>query len=1607
MYLIYLFPFIYVTCVLGYRFALYGFSNEKEVLTELQERTGDEVFKNTEMKVVVDVNINNLVELLPSDIPVYGYYGFNFLDIRIRIESQEAADLCEFYQSFTANLCRQEILQQLVNERNALLANGEMKNLLHDVIRKERWYFERQRYLPETPISLSTVADDMKLIEMSQQVGFLKLFSSEDSKKGEILLSIWDLIEGIGKVFNEDFTFSLLEVLSCVDSLTHKYYPSPGYVVFDEMGCLFTSFILEDCKYSYTSNIGYTSSMTLLLNNNESRTPSYVPLAVDDMRWNKAMAMNPLNILTWPQVYRNAILASRTIGWSIDQSLQLLTRPIYNQVEATPYEVLVLLSRHPLLDIIHTFYSTETFPVFSKLKELRNQLVQKRDLSVNVFYTEILNIFSTNIVVSTDEVVLGVLNLIFKQLRSWLQALFHRLDDSLVVREEVEIDEEVDDIQFQNVLNQHVQEVFSDKSLNDKKVLMPYHFNPYNDILTNLSSYPQLFERRLDQLQVIEKTLVILRKESIDSWSVEDKFEVLNFSLTWISTSWLFNKVVCSNQSLFNLTLFNKIDDIPVLPPSITQRYTDPSSLYTSLNTKMEDINGDCCFTGEDLKQLASNSRISKVVIVPDKYHQSIRLSKPKEYIVNDYNLESSNERYLTLETSLLRIISAREMAVLHLEEAEKRTMEFISLFDMNANQATSINPAVWSSTMPIQPLRSSPLGYDRHGSSYWLLSAQESMTILSMGAYTVRNHLLYSDGNDALSSLPSQPYSTDPSILIRHKSGWWGYHNGKNMSQLLMTFSSSIECERILAQNLVHRYIYTRGKLYSTTLRSKTQQREWLLRKIALSELLEKTQYLDHLAGSEGNKKATSLNDVMKQIEVIYVRCAEVRQNAHYSMLLKKDFDHDRPITVRTERDTVLRRIRRIRESNSDNTYDLHHQLGYLRHDCISRVLQLSASTTASRIHADYLSLNLIHANNMKSSFRTMWLNDTIVKTTSSDQVATSNNVDNVNNIDGVVETEIQVMEVDPIVPSNEIDTSNVIATSNTSKEKPIEIVNEDKTSSKNVPIESEGVIEVEETSTKPILSPGGDANAGEVVGETDDVINDLPNRDDSNYEDALYASSRNSKKPIEQYDMSTGETLRIYPSGRVAAQFMLISHGSISLCCSGKQNEAFGFGWRFYDGPPIESWEALKPKQLSLLKLLEIGAARKKFISLSRQFASEPGKLASIVAANSPLKSNHGSISIVASPTNIISNGNIAKNETIPHVSIQPNVANTSIASIPIPIPSSLPRAIPLPVVPSVYNNVNSSQGNFRHVTNIISSTVIVTPRFLKLKTELLNLYLCLPEKALKWKELEEFSANVIIPENETSEAKSIRKRKKREVRKAITEKFIQSIQLSSNATSLFKAMQVLEEAIPTIWYLSYDIDSLPCISSNGNMTFASIALRVYILDRLIRYDDISGIEVIGSKVAYRPRVQYTPKCMLTPLCKLGLNHMHKCVTMDSNSNNSRFTEVSDNFVPLFTTSNSSQYSGVGTMNRPIPSTLNSVNRSILVQNIFGNTSRSSSGGGGNVLSRHSSSHSRKFGKGEEEEIEFEDEPLLKKGKLAVNIEFTHPFVPNKSKMSSFDSI
>ena len=154
------------------------------------------------------------------------------------------------------------------------------------------------------------------------------------------------------------------------------------------------------------------------------------------------------------------------------------------------------------------------------------------------------------------------------------------------------------------------------------------------------------------------------------------------------------------------------------------------------------------------------------------------------------------------------------------------------------------------------------------------------------------------------------------------------------------------------------------------------------------------------------------------------------------------------------------------------------------------------------------------------------------------------------------------------------------------------------------------------------------------------------------------------------------------------------------------------------------------------------------------------------------------------------------------------------------------------------------------------------------------------------------------------------------RRKRRKALLRGYVEAVQVAVTPEEVMKLIMLLEDLVPSYVLYNYPRLSLPLYGDS----ISSIAVRLYALDRYVRYEDLPLIkfnEVLNG--SYYPRTKYSPRCILSVNCMKSLCHGGRC------NNNmegfSRYTEVidgdlmhsnSDNDNP---TSNSNSYNNLST--------------------------------------------------------------------------------------------
>ncbi len=135
-----------------------------------------------------------------------------------------------------------------------------------------------------------------------------------------------------------------------------------------------------------------------------------------------------------------------------------------------------------------------------------------------------------------------------------------------------------------------------------------------------------------------------------------------------------------------------------------------------------------------------------------------------------------------------------------------------------------------------------------------------------------------------------------------------------------------------------------------------------------------------------------------------------------------------------------------------------------------------------------------------------------------------------------------------------------------------------------------------------------------------------------------------------------------------------------------------------------------------------------------------------------------------------------------------------------------------------------------------------------------------------------------------------KAARKAKRRLRRKLSMEKFIKDIQDATTPQQLLEVTIILEGAIPQGTMYKYNRACLPMDA----VTLATLARRVFALDRAIAYDEIKGVEHNVNTVPVRLRYQFYPRCFMSASCSKFCGHPGKCISI--NDNGSRIPDFQD---------------------------------------------------------------------------------------------------------------
>jgi len=239
--------------------------------------------------------------------------------------------------------------------------------------------------------------------------------------------------------------------------------------------------------------------------------------------------------------------------------------------------------------------------------------------------------------------------------------------------------------------------------------------------------------------------------------------------------------------------------------------------------------------------------------------------------------------------------------------------------------------------------MRTSPLGHDRYGYEYWVLNAQQQISLLAHLSSTSINNTtatIISGANTNTGNI--NQLSNDVFLLLREaKYGIWYYYKDEHLEEVIRLLDPNIIHEKFLRDNLVLAILQAKYEFANG--RSLIQKNQTEI----LQHALKGEKWLQNI--SSHFMLRLSPKDKVKALELVYARCIEVRLNVHYANIRMSYPNLNELEMARTDRER-----KRIRDSQLEESLDVHTMHGWHRADAFNGMRMLSTTTIATRIYND-----------------------------------------------------------------------------------------------------------------------------------------------------------------------------------------------------------------------------------------------------------------------------------------------------------------------------------------------------------------------------------------------------------------------------------------------------------------------------------------------------------------------------------------------------------------------------------------------------------------------------------------------------------------------------
>jgi len=606
------------------------------------------------------------------------------------------------------------------------------------------------------------------------------------------------------------------------------------------------------------------------------------------------------------------------------------------------------------------------------------------------------------------------------------------------------------------------------------------------------------------------------------------------------------------------------IGDVPVAPADQYEyEYRDYDIVAEGINYEAR-----CLMSGMPQKFVDTKTTSMKWVAMEEDFHLKT-FNKDSGFYTPFHNALPGPKPILALENVFLRVCAANEVAIINDREYRCAVEYAVHALGKSESQIAKdpMPTNIQGDWLPA--MRTEPLGFDAAGNEFWAMAANSHCTMTSI-----------------LAKKSSSTQRFDPCVIVRRRDGRWFRHIGTNLLEFCARLRKDIPIERLLHDRMALQVHERRARASRHVLRMRNARYEWLKRgrRVSewLSELLKSVSDCQDLVTTQGMTPSAACNT----IEIAFARAQEVRLMAQYASVTKNEILDGDVYDVSTmgikERDIIAKK-KRFRDTVYDEAQDLHVFRGWLRRDNFTRVREIGAMTTGSRILADPNAFFALQSNYRRSRHR--------MSTTSHGSFAAP--------LDNILESEDEFSEDDDVDDEGEDEDEDEKKV----KTKDWDDGDCDWAFGWQVGIDLDAlVLEEEKLETEHADRKGKSSDDDEIERAKDRISaysdrakpHDLATGTQEGYgtarptfvENYSLKQTSNATKAIVQMDINTLKPLAWYGSGKEAASSMQVSQSGISLCCSGTKDDCYGFKWRFASDREVEPF----PDQLSTEELLKI---------------------------------------------------------------------------------------------------------------------------------------------------------------------------------------------------------------------------------------------------------------------------------------------------------------------------------------------------------------------------------------------------------------------------------